>query len=90
MPNPAALRIAPALTPARPTDATATTSPADQAPVPILLDSRAAAKMLAISERTLWALTDAGEVPCVRIGRAKRYSLASLRKYVERLEQDTK
>jgi excisionase family DNA binding protein len=52
---------------------------------PLLLTEREAAKILAISQRTLWDLTDRGAVPCVRLGRSKRYAVAELRAYVELL-----
>jgi excisionase family DNA binding protein len=45
---------------------------------------RDAAKRLGISERTLWALTDAGEIPVVRIGRRVLYDLADLHEFIER------
>jgi excisionase family DNA binding protein len=62
-------------------------SPADAAE-PILVAGPEAARLLAISPRTLWTLTDRGEVPCVRIGRRSvRYAVADLRAYVERLRQ---
>jgi excisionase family DNA binding protein len=62
------------------------TSPA-LAPSPLLLTPAEAARMLAVSPRTLWGLTAAGEVPAVRIGRAVRYAVADLREYVERLRE---
>jgi hypothetical protein len=39
--------------------------PPQEAVSALLVDSRTAAKILAVSERTLWTLTDRGEVPCV-------------------------
>jgi len=51
---------------------------------PQLVPVRDAAKRLGISERTLWTLTDAGEIPVVRIGRRVLYDLADLRAFVER------
>jgi excisionase family DNA binding protein len=52
---------------------------------PLLVPAREAARLLAVSERTLWGLTRRGEVPCVRIGRAVRYDPRDLAAYVERL-----
>lgn len=49
----------------------------------LLLKPRDAAKMLAISERTLWQLTSLGQIPRVAIGRAVRYSVADLRAWIE-------
>lgn len=55
---------------------------------PLLVTSRDAARMLCVSERTLWGLTARGGVPCVRLGRAVRYAVADLAAYVERLRGD--
>ena len=57
------------------------------APVaPLLLDAKAAAKALSISERTLWGLTEPrGPIRCIRIGRAVRYSPGELWEDVARL-----
>lgn len=49
----------------------------------LLLTSPEAAKALAVSPRTLWSLTQSGAIPCVRIGRAVRYSPDDLRAWVE-------
>ncbi len=57
----------------------------DGVPTPatgLLLRSRDASRALAISERTLWALTQRGEIPCIRIGRSVRYSRADLEAYI--------
>jgi excisionase family DNA binding protein len=51
--------------------------------IPLLLTVREAAKALSISERTLWSLTSRGELPAIRIGRAKRYSVDELHRWVE-------
>lgn len=54
-------------------------------PVPkLLLKAPEAAEVLSISERTLWALTASGEIPCVRIGRSVRYSVDDLREWIDR------
>ena len=47
-----------------------------------LLRPREAADWLKISERTLWSLTQRGELPAVRIGRSVRYELADLIQFV--------
>ena len=52
----------------------------------ILVDSREAARRLGISTRTLWTLTDRGELLAVRIGRLVRYRPDALRLYAERQE----
>ena len=49
---------------------------------PLLLTALKAAKLLAISPRTLWTLTDSGVVPCVRLGRSVRYSVDDLREVI--------
>jgi excisionase family DNA binding protein len=49
----------------------------------LLLTAREAAQALAISERTLWTLTARGEITCIRIGRAVRYSAADLAAWIE-------
>lgn len=56
-----------------------------EAVAPLLLTSRDAARVLAVSPRTLWGLTDSGELPCVRLGRSVRYAIADLTAYVNRL-----
>jgi excisionase family DNA binding protein len=48
----------------------------------LLLTPRQAAQALAISERTLWTLTDRGDVPCVRIGRLVRYPADALQQWI--------
>jgi excisionase family DNA binding protein len=48
-----------------------------------LLRPREAAQWLKISERSLWSLTQRGELPAVRIGRSVRYDLADLVAFVE-------
>lgn len=54
----------------------------ESAPV-LALRPRDAAKALSISERTLFSLTDAGEIPVVRVGQCKLYSVDSLRAWLE-------
>ena len=50
----------------------------------LLVDSREAAKLLRISPRTLWKMQTSGEMPPpIRIGRAVRWSLEVLKKWVE-------
>jgi len=56
--------------------------PSGQA-VKLLLTTREAAKALAICERKLWELTNRGEIPAVRIGRAVRYDPRDLARFVE-------
>lgn len=49
----------------------------------LLVDPREAARLLSVCEKTLWTITERGELPCVRIGRAKRYSIARLNAWIE-------
>ena len=51
---------------------------------PGLLRSDEAAKLLAISPRTLWTLADDGEIPVVRVGRSVRCDPANLQDCIER------
>jgi excisionase family DNA binding protein len=53
----------------------------------LLLTAREAARALAISERTLWSLTNNGDIPSVRIGRAVRYDPRDLDRWIERQKQ---
>jgi len=54
-------------------------------PIPrLLLRPSEAAKCLGMSERSLWSLTDAGTIPCVRLGRSVRYDLDVLREWVSK------
>jgi excisionase family DNA binding protein len=48
----------------------------------LLLTPREAARALAISERSLWGLTQRGLLACVRLGRSVRYDLADLRAFI--------
>jgi excisionase family DNA binding protein len=49
----------------------------------LLINSREAAKLLSISERTLWGLKESGSLPYVRIGRSVRYGRADLETWIE-------
>ena len=48
------------------------------------LRAREAAKAIGISERTLWSLTAANEIPHVRVGRAVLYPVDGLRDWLAR------
>lgn len=50
----------------------------------LLVPSRDAAQMLAISERTLWQLRQNGEIPFLRIGKLVRYPVADLEDWIAR------
>jgi excisionase family DNA binding protein len=51
---------------------------------PLLVSIRASAKMLGVSERTIWSMADDGRLPCVRIGRRRLFSVASLESWIAR------
>lgn len=53
----------------------------------LALRPRDAARVLSVSERTLWGLTKAGKVPFVRLGKAVRYPVHLLRKWLEEQAQ---
>ena len=50
----------------------------------LLITSREAATFLSISERTLWTLTNKGDLPRVPIGRSVRYDPLDLVAWIER------
>jgi len=49
----------------------------------LLITPSEAAFALSISTRKLWSLTNAGQIPCVRLGRAVRYSPADLQEWIQ-------
>ena len=49
-----------------------------------LLDAKEAAALLNISGRKFWELTNTGEIPTVRIGRAVRFDPADLKAFTDR------
>jgi len=55
----------------------------DSCPVTMALRPREAAAALGISERLLWTMTKAGEVPHVRFGRAIVYPVAKLEEWLQ-------
>ena len=58
--------------------------PPTSAPSALLVDVREAARMLAISERTLWGRTaPRGPIPVVHCGRAVRYAIADLLAWID-------
>ena len=51
---------------------------------PLAIRPREAARLLSISERTLYSLSHPrGPIPCIRLGRSVRYSVAAIREYLE-------
>ena len=51
--------------------------------IKLLLKPCDAAETLSISPRKLWAMTNAGEIPCVRFGKSVRYDPADLREWID-------
>lgn len=49
----------------------------------LLISATKAAELLSISPRTLWALTNEGEIPYVRIRRRVMYSTTALRMWID-------
>ena len=49
---------------------------------PLLIDRREAARLLGISPRKLWDLSNIGELPVMRIGNALRYDPNDLRAWI--------
>ena len=56
---------------------------ASNAKTKLLLKPSDAAEALSISPRKLWAMTNSGEIPCVRFGRSVRYDPADLREWID-------
>ena len=51
---------------------------------PMLINAEEVARLMDVSERTLWRLLSAGKVPPpVRIGRSTRWRLADVREWIE-------
>ncbi|WP_423838956.1 helix-turn-helix domain-containing protein [Symmachiella dynata] len=48
----------------------------------LLLPPSIAAKVLAISPRKLWGMTNRGEIPHLRLGRSVRYPVSELRRWI--------
>lgn len=60
-----------------------TPTPPDAASRPVLLSTEKAAAYLAISRRTLWALTEAKRIRAIRFGkRLVRYAVADLDAFI--------
>ena len=57
---------------------------------PILVTSRDAATMLAISERTLWSLAHTGSIPRVKVKSAVRFSVEDLKNWIVTQKQETR
>lgn len=65
-------------------DSTTTATGEAPAPIPHLIDAKAAAIALGIGARKLWALTDCGELASIRIGNRVRYDPRDLEDFIAR------
>jgi predicted DNA-binding transcriptional regulator AlpA len=54
-------------------------------PLPLAMRPAVAAKAIGVSPRTLWSLTQRGEVPHARIGRSVVYPTAAILAWLDRL-----
>lgn len=61
----------------------------DQGQFRLLLSVREAATAMGICEKTLWTLTQTGEIPVIRIGRAVRYPVDGLREWIQKKSGDS-
>ncbi len=50
---------------------------------PLLITAREAAQLLSISERTLWDITNRGDLRRVKVGRLVRYDPRDLKAWIE-------
>lgn len=50
---------------------------------PLALTIRQTAEALQVCEKTIWTLTKAGRLRAIRIGRAVRYDVADVRRFIE-------
>jgi len=50
---------------------------------PLLVDRKECARLLGVSERTVFAMTAAGRIPVVRMGRAVRYRATDIERFTE-------
>ena len=51
---------------------------------PKLLSVKEVAEMLSISQRTVWSMTNAGEIPCVRIRKRVLYRLDHVQGFIDK------
>jgi len=59
------------------------TNTTSEASTRLLITPGEAALALSVSPRKLWSLTNAGQIPCVRLGRCMRYSPADLQDWID-------
>lgn len=56
---------------------------------PMLLNTRQAAQLLNISERTVFSLIKEGKLPSVKIGRCLRFSVADLAAFIAQARKNS-
>ena len=61
--------------------------PAGPPALKLLLTEQEAAKALGISRRTLWTLRNNGQIPSIRIGKCVRYSVDSLKQWIDQRDR---
>jgi excisionase family DNA binding protein len=59
------------------------------AAAPFLVDCHEAARLAAVSPRTIWQATKDGKLRAVRFGRAVRYDPEDIRRWIESLKTNT-
>jgi len=59
-------------------------------PVPLLLRPCEAARVLALSPRKLWSLTNMGTIPSIRIDGCVRYDPEDLKKWIQNQKKSTR
>lgn len=52
-------------------------------PEPLLISAKHAARLLSISERYLYTLTQRGELACIRMGRSVRYRTGDIQRFID-------
>lgn len=57
----------------------------DAPPLPLAMRPKAAARAIGISERTLWTMTQRGEIPHARIGQCVIYPTAPVLRWLEEI-----
>ena len=68
-------------------EAQAATDSIDRSPEPILYGGMDTCRMMAISPRKLWELTNRNEIESVKIGTARRYRKEAIVAYIDRQTQ---
>lgn len=56
-------------------------APAEQ-PEPLLVDAPEAARLLGVSQRTVWTYANTGRIPTIRFGKRVKFSVEALRAWI--------